>query len=320
MRRMRLFAVLGAVVGLAVAGAIVIVVASGGGDPDEPVSATPVPAGQPRPDSGQYGWLHVARMDLAGRLKVAPLDVSLVEMRDAAWDGCYGVKKPGQGCRELLAAGLIAFFEANGTRYRYHLAGGQVLATDFQPAGTTIEDGFPAPLEIAVDVLALVGEYARQDFALRHQADVTKVTVYHLMHLGRGAGGAELGVERGRAELYTYAMDTGVAWQGPGGFSAFGPPDSTVLEVQALMRVDLAQRLNVPGDSVGIASYREVTWPNGCIGVERPGAVCSQALTDGFLAILRAPDGTLYRYHGIDTRFIAVSFVSGATIGEPMPK
>lgn len=85
------------------------------------------------------------------------------------------------------------------------------------------------------------------------------------------------------------------------------------------MREDLAGRLGVPPPAVSLDSFRRVIWASGCLGVIRPGQVCSQMLVPGFLAIWRDANGTSYRYHGSGESFIAASFESGATLSEPFP-
>lgn len=85
------------------------------------------------------------------------------------------------------------------------------------------------------------------------------------------------------------------------------------------MREDLAARLGVPPTAVSLVSFREVTWASGCIGINRPGQVCSQMLAPGFLAIWRDPGGRTYRYHGSGDAFIAATFEPGATLSDPFP-
>ena len=43
----------------------------------------------------------------------------------------------------------------------------------------------------------------------------------------------------------------------------------------------LHEWLDAPEDSFKFQSSEDVTWPNGCMGVEWPGRVCSQALVSG---------------------------------------
>lgn len=86
----------------------------------------------------------------------------------------------------------------------------------------------------------------------------------------------------------------------------------------AQLIADLARRLGVPPGQVSVASFRRVTWPDGCLGVYRPDAVCTQALVEGWLAVLRDGSGKEYRYHGGDGHVLAASFEAGARIGEPL--
>jgi hypothetical protein len=96
-------------------------------------------------------------------------------------------------------------------------------------------------------------------------------------------------------------------------------PEGNIRVSQQLMRQDLARRLSAPVDKVELVSYRKVTWPDGCLGVYKPDTVCTQALVDGFLALLAGPDGKTYHYHGGPAGdFVAASFEPNARIGEPI--
>jgi hypothetical protein len=90
-------------------------------------------------------------------------------------------------------------------------------------------------------------------------------------------------------------------------------------DLEQRMREDLAQRLAVAPSSLRLVSFRPVTWATGCIGVNRPGQVCSQMLAPGFLAIWTDANGATYRYHGSGEAFIAASFEPGATLSNPFP-
>jgi hypothetical protein len=74
--------------------------------------------------------------------------------------------------------------------------------------------------------------------------------------------------------------------------------------VEAAFVAHLAGRLQVAPSSITVVSFEAALWPNGCLGLGGD-RVCSQALVPGWLAILRAPDGTEYRYRGAGTRFEA---------------
>lgn len=112
--------------------------------------------------------------------------------------------------------------------------------------------------------------------------------------------------------------------------SASSPPNTTAATVpqptaspspdlERRMREDLAGRLGVAPAALSLDSFRKVTWASGCLGITRPGQVCSQMLVPGFLAIWRDASGNTYRYHGSGESFIAASFEPGATLSEPFP-
>ena len=66
----------------------------------------------------------------------------------------------------------------------------------------------------------------------------------------------------------------------------------------------LAERLSVDPSQITVVSIEPAIWPNGCLGLESSSQVCSQALVEGWLAILIGPDGREYRYRGTDAYFL----------------
>lgn len=55
----------------------------------------------------------------------------------------------------------------------------------------------------------------------------------------------------------------------------------------------LSRTLNLPADQIALISVEAVTWSDGCLGVQRPGVMCTQALVEGYRIILEA-DGRQY--------------------------
>ncbi len=49
----------------------------------------------------------------------------------------------------------------------------------------------------------------------------------------------------------------------------------------------LASTLNVSPDEITVLSSQAVEWPDGCLGVQRPGMMCTQAIVPGFRIILQ---------------------------------
>jgi hypothetical protein len=52
--------------------------------------------------------------------------------------------------------------------------------------------------------------------------------------------------------------------------------------IDALVRQDLARRLGVSPAQLRVVSASNQTWPNGCLGLEQTGEVCTQALVPGW--------------------------------------
>ena len=59
----------------------------------------------------------------------------------------------------------------------------------------------------------------------------------------------------------------------------------------------MAQWLGVAASELGVARAEAVVWPSLCIGIDRPGRLCGQALTSGYLVRLRDPAGGAHSLH-----------------------
>ena len=66
--------------------------------------------------------------------------------------------------------------------------------------------------------------------------------------------------------------------------------------VQRAAIASLAQTLGVTGDNITVVSSESVTWPNGCMGVQRLGVMCTQNIIPGFRIVLSA-NGKQYELH-----------------------
>ena len=64
----------------------------------------------------------------------------------------------------------------------------------------------------------------------------------------------------------------------------------------ALSKEDLAQRLDVPPDSVVLSGARQVTWRSGALGCPEPGMNYTEALVPGSVIYLQV-DNMFYAYH-----------------------
>lgn len=60
---------------------------------------------------------------------------------------------------------------------------------------------------------------------------------------------------------------------------------------------DLAQRLDVPPDTIKVSGARQVTWRSGALGCPEPGMNYTQALVPGSVIYLQV-DNAIHAYHG----------------------
>lgn len=322
-----------------IAVALVTVVAVGIGvtfamhlnDGDTPVSSTPGPEPPPPEPSPLDG----ARLDVARRTGVDPLHVQLTRIQPAGFDGCLGVYKPGTACTEIFVGGYIAWFEASGATFRYHFGGAQWIATDPVPSGTRIDDGAPIDANFAPDFMAILTEYARRDAArvrndVEDRSVVESVIPYVCPPTWNCTAEAtqqtlvDVRLPSGALHYVTNVRYDGPVEQPVGGIDDLtnwtGASTEDMRAFEDHLRHDLADRLRMDPAAVSVLSMRLGTWPNGCLGVQQPGKVCSQALVAGWQARLVA-GGREFRYHGggmpvPGSDYIAASFVANAALDE----
>ncbi|NWG05398.1 MAG: hypothetical protein HXY35_01790 [Chloroflexi bacterium] len=99
------------------------------------------------------------------------------------------------------------------------------------------------------------------------------------------------------------------------------PPESTPTQLpveltpaQIAAVSALADITGLSADKISLVSTEAVTWPDGCLGVQRPGMMCTQALVDGFKIVLEA-DGKEYEFHTDEDGSAIVLVVTGETSG-----
>ena len=61
-------------------------------------------------------------------------------------------------------------------------------------------------------------------------------------------------------------------------------------------RADLAERLNIDPSMITVVNVEAVDWPDGCLGVQTPGVMCTMVITPGYRVILEA-NSKQYEYH-----------------------
>ena len=65
-------------------------------------------------------------------------------------------------------------------------------------------------------------------------------------------------------------------------------------------RQALVEQLKIDPDTIGLASFEHVDWPDACLGVQTPGVACAQIIVTGYRVVLAA-QGNLYEYHTDET-------------------
>lgn len=88
------------------------------------------------------------------------------------------------------------------------------------------------------------------------------------------------------------------------------PPTQTPLVLNAAQSAAiqaLAEKLNLSTDQITMISSETVTWPDGCLGVQKLGVMCTQAEVPGYKIILEA-DGKKYEYHTNVDGTVVVAF------------
>lgn len=327
----------GAFFGVIVAAlAVVGAVSAFGSDGDEPVDDGPVNGdAHPGQSTADYDGFHDAQLDLAGRLDVAPLEITLRDVRTAGFDGCIGVVT-GDACPEVFVPAFILNFEAQRETYRYHIGNGQIIATDFVDGN--VSDGTPIEDEqLKPDTNAYLAAYTRGDLALRLGSDAGDITIEVLHPYTFSDQCLDFVYDDGRAcaqatadgavvklghdgDTYRYHVSghkvLPVSFEDGHTFDL----DSDIAGLQRDMREDLADRLDVGTDAVSVVAHGLVTWPDGCLGVQEEGVACTQALVDGFRAELKvAGEDTAYAYHGAGIDFIPVAFLDPDAVEIELP-
>lgn len=75
----------------------------------------------------------------------------------------------------------------------------------------------------------------------------------------------------------------------------------------------LSSTLDLPAGQISILSTEAVNWPDGCLGIQRPGMMCTEAIVPGYKIVLEA-GGEQYEFRTNESGS-QVAQVSGAPLG-----
>lgn len=92
------------------------------------------------------------------------------------------------------------------------------------------------------------------------------------------------------------------------------PSNPTLQKLVAQAKEDLARRLSIKVEEIGLVEAKAVEWPDTSLGCPQPGMMYAQVITPGFRVVLEAEAKT-YEYHTDQTRSIlcAQGSLSGET-------
>jgi hypothetical protein len=82
----------------------------------------------------------------------------------------------------------------------------------------------------------------------------------------------------------------------PNGNDSTPQPSVNLTPAESAAIAALAATLNLPAEKIKLISAEAVEWRDGCLGVQKIGVMCTQAIVPGYKIILQA-NGVLYEYH-----------------------
>lgn len=91
---------------------------------------------------------------------------------------------------------------------------------------------------------------------------------------------------------------------------------SSMTPAQVAALTHLSETLNLSADQITLVSTESVTWPDGCLGVQKMGVMCTQALVDGYRIVFEV-DGREYEVH-TNKSGSAVVIASGLEVNDPV--
>jgi len=95
--------------------------------------------------------------------------------------------------------------------------------------------------------------------------------------------------DTGRVRPFIYRSDlTGRNLRLENNFDA-ATPFGLPTEVADAVLQDASQRIGRPTSVLKIVQAQRRTWPNGCLGLNKPGVVCTQALVEGWVVVVNGP-------------------------------
>jgi hypothetical protein len=274
-------------------------------------TATVTPASGATTPEGAEELVAEVRQDLAGKLKVAPEEIELVDAQPTEWsDSSLGCPQEGQMYAQAIVPGHRVVLQAGDKRYTYHTGGGNwILCED--PAAQKKEMEPTPQTELAPVTQALVDK-ATEDLSDRLDTRAGQIVVQSveavqwrdsslgcpkpgMNYLQVITPGYLIRLEVG-GEIYEYHTDkenTVYCEQ-----AAYGKVKQMGVEQQmvALAKADLVKMAGVAEAEIQVLQVQYVEWRDGSLGCPKAGQNYPQVITPGYLIRLAA-GGREYEYH-----------------------
>ncbi len=112
----------------------------------------------------------------------------------------------------------------------------------------------------------------------------------YVVQAGSATGRFQLGADNVAARADEAAAILPTATPEPSTFPSIvlvTTPSAASLAAERSVRALLAQRLKLPVDKVEVVRVEATNWPNGCLGLPRPGEACTERITPGFRVTAR---------------------------------
>lgn len=252
-----------------------------------------------------------AQQALAKKLGISSTDITINSIEEVKWsDSCLGLGGPAESCLQTITPGFKAAMTAGGKTYEAHTdqEGKQVRFVGDDPS-----KGAPqAAMENLPAVAAARSFLAGQVKTVAN--DIQLVSANEEMWPDSCLGVAKPEemcltvitpgyrvVFQSNGQLYEVHTDqdgSSVRMAGApqalpeGGSKGSANQDAAVKAAKEM----LAQQIGVKADQIQVVEVEAVAWPNGCMGVQMPGRMCTQMIVPGFRVVLEA-NGTQYEFH-----------------------
>jgi hypothetical protein len=240
------------------------------------------------PVTGLDSLIEKARQNLAKRLGVDISAIKLVSGSEVIWpDASLGCPQPDKIFAPAQVPGYLIILENAGKQYEYHAAKDEVMVSCDKPV----------PPVSGLDILI---EKAKQDLAQRQALQATAISLvnsYEMLWPDASLGCPQPDMVYTQAQVPGYLITLKA---GDKQFEYHTDKDQTVIycensgappvgDMAVLVdksKAELAQRMSLQVNQIGLVEATEVVWPDTSLGCPQPGMMYAQIMTPGYKIIL----------------------------------